>query len=263
MSPQGTPATRGAGAPPSLRLWNWWITWWWIAPNEGRRRPSLIAAYPAGCLAGFHPVNEGRRRPSLIAASVLPCSAQVAASNEGRRRPSLIAAMSQWRYSSMASVQRGAPAPLPHCGTARKPIRHSIPFQRGAPAPLPHCGSVDDPATPDHSWQRGAPAPLPHCGNTRFVSGSTMKTNEGRRRPSLIAACNRARSLAWSSSTRGAGAPPSLRLGLVDGDSRPLFATRGAGAPPSLRRTCRLCLLTRRNSNEGRRRPSLIAAWPS
>ena len=85
--------------------------------------------------------------------------------------------------------------------------------------------------------QRGAPAPLPHCGH------GLLQNNTGN-----------------TATTRGAGAPPSLRpIPPVEpvGD---WVATRGAGAPPSLRRVSGGDLAGRATDNEGRRRPSLIAA---
>ena len=158
-------STRGAGAPPSLRRIPKFGTFEEPGRNEGRRRPSLIAAY---------------RSPSVIAA---------------------------------APEQRGAPAPLPHCGgpsgrnkgwqvqttrgagappSLRRDLRAlpglNLDFQRGAPAPLPHCGT-HTPISRSTVWsQRGAPAPLPHCGPHYFKRIPHWHYNEGRRRPSLIAA---------------------------------------------------------------------------
>ena len=60
--------------------------------NEGRRRPSLIAASKTRSNFTAIIVNEGRRRPSLIAAHQAEAGQDAPASNEGRRRPSLIAA---------------------------------------------------------------------------------------------------------------------------------------------------------------------------
>ena len=62
------PTTRGAGAPPSLRLSNHFAFSFVVGFNEGRRRPSLIAATSQCLSIGTTSCNEGRRRPSLIAA---------------------------------------------------------------------------------------------------------------------------------------------------------------------------------------------------
>ena len=84
--------TRGEFAPPSLRrVWGG-LSARQIEDNEGRIRPSLIAAARLrGCLLG-QGRNEGRIRPSLIAASEGLGPPVRAVSNEGRIRPSLIAA---------------------------------------------------------------------------------------------------------------------------------------------------------------------------
>ena len=85
-------------------------------------------------------------------------------------------------------LQRGAPAPLPHCGTLDWTTIGVSADQRGAPAPLPHCGG-NIPGWLADAWdQRGAPAPLPHCGE---AAASDIHIVSG--------------------TTRGAGAPPSLR----------------------------------------------------
>ena len=85
--------------------------------------------------------------------------------------------------------------------------------------------------------------------------------NEGRRRPSLIAALNPEATAYWIVSQRGAPAPlPHCGLPsafLIHEWDRP---TRGAGAPPSLRLAEGVCVLLPAGANEGRRRPSLIAA---
>ena len=157
--------------------------------------------------------------------------------NEGRRRPSLIAAATGAALSLRTAGQRGAPAPLPHCGfDGAEAMAAELDATRGAGAPpsLRHLSrrqrsrrshttrgagappSLRPPPSPHSSTgapQRGAPAPLPHCGRLcRFWLA---------RRPRP---------------TRGAGAPPSLRR----------FAGRVAPRPTGF--------------NEGRRRPSLIAA---
>ena len=85
-------ATRGAGAPPSLRHFRPGNEFPPTYPNEGRRRPSLIAATKSATSPSSTSSNEGRRRPSLIAANFSDATTATDAGNEGRRRPSLIAA---------------------------------------------------------------------------------------------------------------------------------------------------------------------------
>ena len=206
--------------------------------------------------------------------------------NEGRRRPSLIAAIQSPSRTSKPTDQRGAPAPLPHCGRhpgdpiaawcaptrgagappslrplsppgggrGRAPTRgagappslrrelHGVVFHGGIPtrgAGAPPSLRPPLPSTRPELivFQRGAPAPLPHCG---FMPG-VLSGFAGM-------------------ATRGAGAPPSLRPDYSNATPGEEVATRGAGAPPSLRQIVdeggeRVGL-----SNEGRRRPSLIAA---
>ena len=82
-----TGATRGAGAPPSLRRGNRRRLGNPPAPNEGRRRPSLIAANPWMIKGvGIEP-NEGRRRPSLIAAFDAPAGLRAGSPTRGAGAP--------------------------------------------------------------------------------------------------------------------------------------------------------------------------------
>ena len=110
--------TRGEFAPPSLRL----------LPSEGVYRVGAgqrgaNSPLPHCGEAGAHcpgegwPPNEGRIRPSLIAARWgWPLMAQTGRTNEGRIRPSLIAAERRRGWWRFARRQRGANSPLPHCG---------------------------------------------------------------------------------------------------------------------------------------------------
>ncbi len=190
------------------------------------------------------------------------------------------------------SGQQTRPALVPIRDKSRGSLTSKIPSKSRACAYAPLATPCKPPGKSQVIMraQRGAPAPLPHCGGRfRKVSSdvNSIRPNEGRRRPSLIAArplpdsqerarkqrgapaplphCGRAprRPRLAVIATRGAGAPPSLRRGL-----RRLVrvqttaATRGAGAPPSLRREAAVALIGpgSRSNNEGRRRPSLIAA---
>ena len=158
-------ATRGAGAPPSLRC--------------PRSRP-----------------GGGRNRL-----------------NEGRRRPSLIAVYFRWVSRPTNGAQRGAPAPLPHCGWLQAGGAVAVGVQRGAPAPLPHCGTFADGMVYIGCTQRGAPAPLPHCG--RLAGAGRVMVVVQRGAPAPLPHCGRPSagfSVGGRRTTRGAGAPPSLRL---------------------------------------------------
>ena len=110
-------STRGAGAPPSLRLFLPIPGDFHLGCNEGRRRPSLIAA--SAVMAGIIRFRRQRGAPAP-----LPHCGGLAG---GHPCPRL--------------VQRGAPAPLPHCGRPPSAYRDCRDAQRGAPAPLPHCGA--------------------------------------------------------------------------------------------------------------------------
>ena len=229
--------TRGEFAPPSLRHGGRGRRRLSGGNNEGRIRPSLMGRWGFESRWGGCGNNEGRIRPSLIAAGRPTSCRSAPASNEGRIRPSLIAADMGWSGISRSSVQRGANSPLPHCGSG--------------------------PATGQRS----------------------PSTNEGRIRPSLIAASFPDRGAGADSSTRGEFAPPSLRPGSPlsyrpagtgqRGANSPLphcgrspsgstgigfRTTRGEFAPPSLRPPGRFGSSVRPVCNEGRIRPSLIAA---
>ena len=228
--------TRGAGAPPSLRHAVLRLS----EPSRCTTRgagapPSLRQPVRSGIRTRPRP-NEGRRRPSLIAARrPTPCYS-AGACQRGAPAPLPHCGLSSVSWKVEPPPQRGAPAPLPHCGPPKRPPPAASGLQRGAPAPLPHCGrSRTRPAT----WpplQRGAPAPLPHCG--RFPHPGTRKCipNEGRRRPSLIAAVRNAQASQSSWANEGRRRP-SLIAAHISGPDRP-----------------------QRWFNEGRRRPSLIAA---
>ena len=209
--------------------------------------------------------------------------------NEGRIRPSLIAAgYSYLRRGSPDFPTRGEFAPpslrrIRFCGGRRRRC-----CQRGANSPLPHCGTEQErqaerdrlanegrirpsliaalpPPLPLHRHlaQRGANSPLPHCGLEE----------------------EQARAEGGAEPTRGEFAPPSLRRGrdyrggACPGDQRgansPLphcgvndwacpravmSPTRGEFAPPSLRRAVWRRRASAEPTNEGRIRPSLIAA---
>ena len=206
-------ATRGAGAPPSLRLCVWY---WSVRPrvsNEGRRRPSLIAALP-GCPA-YQSASPQRGAPAPLPHCGL--AAQAAGGN--------------------STMQRGAPAPLPHCGPHILAVPPLLHHQRGAPAPLPHCGNAWACASVIvQASTRGAGAPPSLRHYQAAQDDPADPPNEGRRRPSLIAAgVKRMGGVIAPRATRGAGAPPSLRPVLTRRRMRAFCPTRGAGAPPSLR----------------------------
>ena len=205
--------TRGAGAPPSLRLPVAVGAPPILPDNEGRRRPSLIAAgLPVGDVlsdllqrgapaplphCGLRSVSgvaktgsqrgapaplphcgdftgnpdvaervatRGAGAPPSLRRVVVPSVPSRGRYNEGRRRPSLIAAFSPG----------GEP-------------RRLRPATRGAGAP-PSLRPSDFASFCAAAAQRGAPAPLPHCGRTSEAETLSGFGNEGRRRPSLIAA---------------------------------------------------------------------------
>ena len=306
--------TRGAGAPPSLRLtWRCRIsrpsspqrgapaplphcgpsTTGRTTPNggtnEGRRRPSLIAAnkharrppfcspptrgagappslrhIPPQSASPRHPANEGRRRPSLIAARACWGYYSPAASpNEGRRRPSLIAARLREWMMMVPSRQRGAPAPLPHCGMYPRlvEIRRVLPT-RGAGAPpslrrrVHGAGRQDGPQP-----TRGAGAP-PSL-RRRDIIHSHRRSGHQRGAPAPLPHCGPAPSLFPSVDpfpTRGAGAPPSLRPCSVGGYGGGGSANEGRRRPSLIAGNFQVGGTGGGGSNEGRRRPSLIAA---
>ena len=207
--------------------------------NEGRIRPSLIAAEQADDDGIRRSSNEGRIRPSLIAAGGARLFLDTYLTTRGEFAPPSLRQKAQFRIPSWWG-QRGANSPLPHCGMTGENENELERVQRGANSPLPHCGGIERVGGPD-GWgtTRGefAPPSLRRLGGFLYIE----------RRPA----------------TRGEFAPPSLRPeeGLVptlaDG------ATRGEFAPPSLRPELRSVYPTTRKSNEGRIRPSLIAASPS
>ena len=231
------PPTRGAGAPPSLRLR---LPRFRSANPAQRGAPAPLphcGDYPEGDAPGMVGPTRGAGAPPSLRLGSAGCAGALRFYNEGRRRPSLIAALDWEVYEREAQRQRGAPAPLPHCGKVKVRVWAVKSMQRGAPAPLPHCGWWLPSVAPNQRDQRGAPAPLPHCG---AGSGS-----------------NRAADL---EATRGAGAPPSLRQPAV-AEGGLGGHQRGAPAPlPHCGTSPTPYSTYAARNNEGRRRPSLIAA---
>ena len=86
--------------------------------NEGRIRPSFIAASDLSLHSMTSPYNEGRIRPSFIAAGGLPGCPGSVRTNEGRIRPSFIAALTTAPGPPDFSCQRGSNSTLLHCGRA-------------------------------------------------------------------------------------------------------------------------------------------------
>ena len=207
--------------------------------------------------------------------------------NEGRRRPSLIAAWAGGGAVSVVLAQRGAPAPLPHCGDFAGARAFFGGVQRGAPAPLPHCGVRHISITASSECQRGAPAPLPHCGVCRVTVVPTIcrPTRGAGAPPSLRPAMPSNDASGFVCPTRGAGAPPSLRPAGTMAAAVAEYEQRGAPAPlphcgtgqpsgwrvirsqrgaPAPLPHCGMAWWAGNRAyficNEGRRRPSLIAA---
>ena len=158
--------------------------------------------------------------------------------------------------------QRGANSPLPHCGRRlrRRLLRrrvttrgefappslrriqshregHPYSNNEGRIRPSLIAASSSGPYSITDDAQRGANSPLPHCGQAAAE---------------LKAAANEP--------TRGEFAPPSLRPHLPKPFRPKLLATRGEFAPPSLRPIFRTMGDRGSSPNEGRIRPSLIAA---
>ena len=163
-------ATRGEFAPPSLRRRVASSGWVGRAANEGRIRPSLIAACPLGWSMFSAATQRGANSPlphcGMFYAGL---SLNEVEDNEGRIRPSLIAALRQPISETGFSGQRGANSPLPHCGALAVAGFTSTIGQRGANSPLPHCGNPDG-ATPN----------VP-CGSTRgeFAPPSLRQYGDG------------------------------------------------------------------------------------
>ena len=181
------------------------------ANNEGRIRPSLIAARVHFPFRNLTVDNEGRIRPSLIAASRLDDTPDQIDINEGRIRPSLIAAAGIDPSQSTEFPTRGefAPPSLRHGGAATFPRPAS---QRGANSPLPHCGMAAKPDFP-----------------------ATMAPTRGEFAPPSLRQRDRGPAEGRCNPTRGEFAPPSLRHILRHLIHIHLVPTRGEFAPPSLR----------------------------
>ena len=281
--------TRGEFAPPSLRQGSpspprrahW--------PNEGRIRPSLIAASSWG---GWRTSSGRPTRGEFAPPSLRPTGGRYGGrpvdANEGRIRPSLIAATRAGRVPITQGIPtRGefAPPSLRHFGGGNR--GSGQPVQRGANSPLPHCGVAKAGRAQGHAWPtRGefAPPSLRH-DNGQWLDG-TLVTNEGRIRPSLIAAFVAFGGHAVSDRQRGANSPlPHCGTSSTTKTTQETPPTRGEFAPPSLRHRSAVLLgsaLYRQrgansplphcgigrhaqlkpgdDANEGRIRPSLIAA---
>ena len=229
--------------------------------NEGRIRPSLIAADAADRPPTPPPPNEGRIRPSLIAARRRRRRGNGRRRNEGRIRPSLIAAGRKAAAECRPGIQRGANSPLPHCGRSwaaaciraggnEGRIRPSLiaacwsaggggggSGQRGANSPLPHCGRISVPAAlRDAVATRGEFAPPSLRRYLREDDEGQAPVNEGRIRPSLIAAIPVGERHNAVVANEGRIRPSLIAASTRPGRPWPPTATRGEFAPPSLRR---------------------------
>ena len=237
--PWAVSATRGAGAPPSLRR----VPPFAPPPSPASQRgaPAPLPHCGLSVAFGFLTARKSTRgagAPPSLRRVFVPVGRRGGGHNEGRRRPSLIAALSRCRLAISGGVQRGAPAPLPHCGPSEGCFRGLGRLQRGAPAPLPHCGKCPKRTgyAPGGSTRgAGAPPSLRPC-RARCRVRRCGRPTRGAGAPPSLRPLSLSVSKSASASTRGAGAPPSLRrrrgaaIGLGSG------TTRGAGAPPSLRR---------------------------
>ena len=161
--------------------------------------------------------------------------------------------------------------PKPHdCASAPLAPPHKPPAkshlimraQRGANSPLPHCGRlVGRSSLPGWAATRGEFAPPSLRLEGGDLEPCRERSNEGRIRPSLIAAIIRSRSpwIGWVQ--RGANSPlPHCGSRTAERGVRRSIATRGEFAPPSLRPLRELAACCGAPNNEGRIRPSLIAA---
>ena len=159
--------------------------------NEGRIRPSLIAATELQWLQSSRCSQRGANSPLPHCRHLARSLGEpVGGANEGRIRPSLIAAGQAGRgCRGVYAPTRGefAPPSLPHLGYRERNERCAD--QRGANSPLPHCRER-------RTWKRTgevmptrgefAPPSLPR--SHPLVGGDPQPANEGRIRPSLIAA---------------------------------------------------------------------------
>ena len=256
----GNPTTRGEFAPPSLRpqpgrsgLRPDWqrgansplphcgrsvvsSSAMWSGTTRGEFAPPSLRRVLQGRRGHSRRCNEGRIRPSLIAALSAAPPPPNPPPNEGRIRPSLIAAWTEYCYQAKPRTTRGEFAPpslrrlfnglrfpvrRPTRGEFAPPSLRRAPRRRVWGCPPPTRGEFAPPSlrpglpVPDGLpfQQRGANSPLPHCG--RNIKPDT----------------------AWMTAS-----------------------TRGEFAPPSLRRLFIYGIGTRWGNNEGRIRPSLIAA---
>ena len=182
--------------------------------------------------------NEGRRRPSLIAATCF-CACQACSfPTRGAGAPPSLRQVVQQPVLPPPVATRGAGAPPSLRQTAQNGPPPTGAATRGAGAP-PSLRQHLRPLKPACYLQRGAPAPLPHCGRLTNIIVKPVYGNEGRRRPSLIAAF-----------PRHLGADSE---GTNEGRRRPSLIAAASPAPTKWINP----------TNEGRRRPSLIAAQSS
>ena len=203
-----------------------------VCGNEGRIRPSFIAA-TAGPHGGRstcttrvefdppslrHPRGDALR--SLAAATRVefdpPSLRHMARSdptrpgvhNEGRIRPSFIAANS-WTRGRQGAAQ-----------------------QRGSNSTLLHCGADPEDLTGHVERQRGSNSTLLHCGTRRTRRAERLAVNEGRIRPSFIAACLRERGGRSASDQRGSNST-LLHCGQFN-RNRNILTTRQRGSNSTL-----------------------------
>ena len=234
----------------------------------------------------------------------------VGSGNEGRIRPSFIAASRPGSSDRTSNTQRGSNSTLLHCGLVMQlpgvgcwlstrvefdpPSLRRVPGSLGChhlqptrvefdPPSLRHGG--DETRRHGGAAQRGSNSTLLHCGEARRTAARKAYRNEGRIRPSFIAArisCSRSHRVLYNEgrirpsfiaarAARGGGLGRAAQRGSnstllhcgVDYGSSPYRkgrTTRVEFDPPSLRPGKSGLAYHGVLDNEGRIRPSFIAA---
>ena len=228
--------TRVEFDPPSLRQSGDVPGWSTPRGNEGRIRPSFIAARPLRAASSAAAVQRGSN------STLLHCGMDTIEGSRRvvRQRGSNSTLLHCGTFADKAALanerQRGSNSTLLHCGAHEAGNKLVAELQRGSNSTLLHCGGQALPLPIRQREQRGSNSTLLHCGEIIRVTTTVNEYNEGRIRPSFIAALRSA----LKPSTR-----PSN-----EGRIRPSFIA--ARLSPARRSAGR--------SNEGRIRPSFIAA---
>ena len=205
-------ATRVEFDPPSLRLAP--LTPPYAAPGATRVEFDPPSLRLDGLVLGYlqRPPTRVEFDPPSLRRRVRAAAAEGERVNEGRIRPSFIAAARVGSVSCPDVLQRGSNSTLLHCGLAAVSGPNGRRIQRGSNSTLLHCGTKQTVLFRRTAGNEGRIRPSFIAADQLRVATAGLLINEGRIRPSFIAAvAHRWASILRARSTRVEFDPPSLR----------------------------------------------------